>query len=178
MKKHIEAYYTKQKPKEGTKDDAESVIPTFYLRGMKYCHEKIQKGLGSDGFKKIKTPLLLVWDISTIAYTIFNIEFSLRMNNIHNIYNMWTADQLIPVIIGLGGIFNAVIELYLHKRGESRKKAVLLWGAGTHEQTTQTLPEKTHDKKAKAGSRAANQLERRESSSNSAEITTVHVDSK
>jgi len=116
LKQHIEAHYTKQELEVGSTG---SVIPTCYLHALYY---KLLNFLGYTGFAKIKVSLLLVWDITTIAYTILNVEFSLRMNNIDGIYNILTPDQLIPVIIDVCVIGTAVTEIYLCKRKESAER--------------------------------------------------------
>lgn len=40
------------------------------------------------------------------------------MNNIVDVYDMWSVGQLIPIIIGAGGLAVAAAELYVYKRQE------------------------------------------------------------
>ena len=65
---------------------------------------------------QFKIPLLIIWDVSSILYMILNVEFSLQMNNIVDVYDMLSVGQLIPIIIGAGGIAVAAAELYVFLR--------------------------------------------------------------
>ena len=148
-----------------------SVIPTYRLLRVYWQHrEGILKKLHATGFKTIKIPLCLLWDISTIAYTILNVEFSLRMNHIDDIYEMWNVGQLIPVIIGAGGIGVAAAELFVYEREKRGVRWRSLGVAKIKRQPpdnkkTEAPQEKAHDKMTGSINGEASHLGRIESSS-------------
>ena len=144
LQRHIETQYPN---KESAADQVQrgTSTSTSTNKGRTYAivrvywklREGILEKLHATGFKRIKIPLLLLLDISTIAYTILNVEFSLRMNNIDGIYDMWSVGQLIPVIIGAGGIGVAAAELYVYLR----EKRGVAWGSLGVARIGQTKPE-------------------------------------
>jgi len=179
LQRHIEALYTE--PKSGadqvqggnetaTGTDRGSRIKTdSFLRVYRRCREFMLNNLHAIGFKRIKIPLLLLWDISTVAYTILNVEFSLRMNNIDYIYSMWSVGQLIPAIIGAGGIGVAAAELYVYER---EKIGGVRWGLlgvarieppPPYDKKTEIPLEGAHEKKPESIKGETSQLERTES---------------
>ena len=70
---------------------------------------------------RFRIPILIIWDVSSILYMILNVEFSLQMNNIVGVYDMWSVGQLIPIIIGAGGLAVAAAELYVFLRQRTLK---------------------------------------------------------
>lgn len=161
LKKHIEAHYTKKGQLVSGSGDSGAKGSRF---GYWVYYDRILEAIG---FKVIKVHLLLIWDITTIAYTILNVEFSIRMNNFDDVYDMWSIGQLIPVIIGAGGIGTAAAELYVYSREKmldvNWAGSVGVTGIGdqdseserpeepseeTHDKKTETQLNETHDKKA------------------------------
>jgi len=132
LREHIKAHYTRQEfgidqvqectePINKTTATGKA-IPTYaILRFYWKYRDSIRTFLRGIGFQQIKIPLLLLWDISTIAYTVLNVEFSLRLNSIDGIYEIWSAGQLFPAIIGVGGIGVAACELYVYRREKTLK---------------------------------------------------------
>ena len=205
LRTHIEAHYTKQRSGAGPVQAGTNTTTGADHGGKNQTHAlvrvywKLRKGIfkkvNATGFRSVKIHLLLLWDISTIAYTILNVEFSLRMNNIDDIYNMWTVGQLIPVIIGAGGIGVAAAELYVYYR---EKIGEVAWGSlgvarielppleqasdektetppkGVHGQKPEAFPEKAYDKETESNKGEKSQLERIESPTSAS----VHVDDK
>ncbi|KAF8445109.1 hypothetical protein BGX38DRAFT_1197032 [Terfezia claveryi] len=156
LQKHIEAHYTKKGKLVSGSSDSGAKGSRF---GYWVHRDKILEAIG---FKEIKVHLLLIWDITIIAYTILNVEFSIRMNNFVDVYDIWSIGQLIPVIIGAGGIGSAAAELYVYAREKmldvNWAGSVGVTGIGDQDQDSEnetpeesseeTHDNETHDKKA------------------------------
>lgn len=160
-------------------------IPTYPILRFYWSHRNsIRAFLHGIGFKEIKIPLFLLWDITIVTYTVLNVEFSLRMNNIDDIYDMWSAGQLFPVIIGAGGIGVAAAEIYVYQREKVLKvnwaKSVDItriehpvgWNSETAK--TQASSQATDDKKTELNFEGAKQEEKLEPTS--VDITAIRAD--
>ncbi|KAF8426540.1 hypothetical protein EV426DRAFT_715341 [Tirmania nivea] len=134
LKQHIEVYYARGGVRPTAPDDAEKKIWKWR------CYVMIAGLLEKTGFGNTIIPLL-IFNISNLAYTILNVEFSLRMNNIDETYDMWSVGQLIPVIIGVGGIVIEAVSFISHLRGTPKDKKSAPQGV-TEFQKTESTPDK------------------------------------
>lgn len=67
-------------------------------------------------------PFLLFWDVSIIILAILTIEFTLVMNGIWDVYTTDTAGQVVPLVVGLGGVCVTFSQFYVAKRGKAMEK--------------------------------------------------------
>jgi len=72
-------------------------------------------------FNLQKFPLLPFWNGCSIIVTVLTVEYTLYINHIngHDIYTINSAGQLLAFVTGVGGVFIAVGNFYMEKRGDA-----------------------------------------------------------
>ena len=96
-------------------------------------------------FNLQKFPLLLFWNSCSIIVTVLTVEFTLYSNHIndHDIYTINSAGQLLAFVTGVGGVFIAVGNFYMEKRGHALAEQLRADKGSDREHIEQVDPDQT-----------------------------------
>jgi len=95
------------------------------------------------GYVEIVFPIelwLVMVDYFVILFTIANVEMTLVVNNIYDVYTLDSAGQLVAFIVGLGTFITTIKEYLLEQRKERKDKALEEDGGSTTEATSNQTP--------------------------------------